>query len=120
MTPQQTATLQFVIDYQRANNGTSPSYEEMAVGIGVKGKSGISRLVKSLEARGYIRRVPSRAREIDVIKLPPGVVPLDSISAERERCAAIVELAASRAMGFKYVAKLIRDGHTIAEVKAML
>lgn len=119
MTPQQNATLQFVIDYQRAHNGTSPSFEEMAVGIGVKGKSGISRLVKSLEARGYIRRVPNRAREIDVIKLPPGVVPLDAISYERERCAGIVE-AASYTMAPRVVARLIREGRTIAEVQAMV
>ncbi len=50
--------------------GISPSFEEMRDAIGLKSKSGIHRLVKSLEERGFIRRLKSRARALEIIKMP--------------------------------------------------
>ena len=50
--------------------GISPSFDEMKVALNLKSKSGIHRLITGLEERGYIRRLPHRARALEVIKLP--------------------------------------------------
>lgn len=50
--------------------GVVPSFEEMKNAMGLKSKSGIHRLISSLEERGFILRKPNRARAIDVLKLP--------------------------------------------------
>ena len=51
-------------------NGVAPSFEEMKGFLGLRSKSGIHRLIKALEERGFIRRLPHRARALEVIKLP--------------------------------------------------
>ena len=48
----------------------SPSYEEMKDSLNLKSKSGIHRLISALEERGFIRRLPHKARALEVIKLP--------------------------------------------------
>ena len=50
--------------------GVSPSFEEMKVALNLKSKSGIHRLITGLEERGFIRRLPYRARALEVLKLP--------------------------------------------------
>ena len=50
--------------------GVSPSFEEMKEALGLKSKSGIHRLITGLEERGFIRRLPHRARALEVLKLP--------------------------------------------------
>ena len=52
--------------------GVSPSYEEMCDELGLKSKSGINRIVKSLEERGYIERLENKARAIAPKKYPNG------------------------------------------------
>ena len=52
--------------------GISPSYEEMCYELGLKSKSGINRIVKSLEERGYIERLENKARAIAPKKYPNG------------------------------------------------
>ncbi len=47
-----------------------PSFEEMKNALGLKSKSGIHRLISGLEERGYIERLPHRARALKIIKLP--------------------------------------------------
>lgn len=51
-------------------SGISPSFEEMKLALDLKSKSGIHRLIKALEERGFIRRLPNRARALEVIRLP--------------------------------------------------
>ena len=51
-------------------SGVSPSFEEMKEALGLKSKSGIHRLITGLEERGFIRRLPHRARALEVLKLP--------------------------------------------------
>ena len=51
-------------------SGVSPSYEEMKDSLNLKSKSGIHRLISALEERGFIRRLPHKARALEVIKLP--------------------------------------------------
>ncbi len=50
--------------------GVSPSFDEMKDALGLKSKSGIHRLVTGLEERGFIRRLPHRARALEVLRLP--------------------------------------------------
>ncbi|UNE53411.1 transcriptional repressor LexA [Bartonella machadoae] len=50
--------------------GVSPSFEEMKIALEISSKSGIHKLMVALEQRGFIRRLPNRARAIEVIRLP--------------------------------------------------
>jgi repressor LexA len=54
-------------------SGVPPSFDEMKDALDLKSKSGIHRLITALEERGFIRRLPNRARAIEVIKLPDSV-----------------------------------------------
>jgi len=58
------------INRRLADSGVSPSFEEMKDALGLKSKSGIHRLISGLEERGFIRRLPHRARALEVVKLP--------------------------------------------------
>jgi repressor LexA len=51
-------------------NGVSPSFDEMKDALALKSKSGIHRLITGLEERGFIRRLPHRARAVEVMRLP--------------------------------------------------
>jgi len=50
--------------------GVSPSFDEMKDALDLKSKSGIHRLINALEERGFIRRLPNRARALEVLRLP--------------------------------------------------
>ena len=58
------------INKKLRSSGVSPSYEEMKHSLNLKSKSGIHRLITALEERGFIRRLPHKARALEVIKLP--------------------------------------------------
>lgn len=60
------------IDDRLKDSGVSPSFEEMKEALGLKSKSGIHRLISALEERDFIRRLPNRARALEVLKLPEG------------------------------------------------
>ncbi|MFT5537487.1 MAG: repressor LexA [Parasphingorhabdus sp.] len=60
------------IDDRLKDSGVSPSFEEMKEALGLKSKSGIHRLISALEERHFIRRLPNRARALEVLKLPEG------------------------------------------------
>ncbi|HUQ14365.1 MAG TPA: transcriptional repressor LexA [Novosphingobium sp.] len=53
-------------------SGISPSFEEMKDALDLKSKSGVHRLISALEERGFIRRLPNRARALEVIRQPEG------------------------------------------------
>ncbi len=55
--------------------GVPPSFDEMKDALDLKSKSGIHRLITALEERGFIRRLPNRARALEVIKMPESYVP---------------------------------------------
>ena len=69
LTKKQYELLIFIDDKLR-NSGVSPSFDEMKEALDLKSKSGIHRLITGLEERGFIRRLPHRARALEVIKLP--------------------------------------------------
>jgi repressor LexA len=56
-------------------HGVSPSFDEMKDALSLKSKSGIHRLITALEERGFIRRLPHRARAVEVLRLPEDVRP---------------------------------------------
>lgn len=58
------------IEDRLADTGVSPSFEEMKDALELKSKSGVHRLISALEERGYLRRLPNRARALEVIKAP--------------------------------------------------
>jgi len=69
LTKKQHDLLQF-IDNHLKSKGVSPSFDEMKDAFGLKSKSGIHRLITGLEERGFIRRLPHRARALEVLQLP--------------------------------------------------
>src|SRR5882724_4890873 len=69
LTKKQYELLMF-INRRLAQDGVSPSFEEMKEALGLKSKSGIHRLISGLEERGFIRRLPHRARALEVMKRP--------------------------------------------------
>lgn len=64
--------LLFYIKQHLDKGGISPSFEEMKDALDLKSKSGIHRLISALEERGFIRRLPNRARALEILKLPDG------------------------------------------------
>ncbi|MGH7045263.1 MAG: transcriptional repressor LexA [Stellaceae bacterium] len=69
LTAKQRELLLF-INQRLMATGVSPSFDEMKDALSLKSKSGIHRLVGGLEERGFIRRLPHRARALEVTKLP--------------------------------------------------
>jgi repressor LexA len=62
--------LLIFIDGRLKESGISPSFDEMREALELKSKSGVHRLISALEERGFIRRLPNRARALEVLKLP--------------------------------------------------
>jgi len=69
LTRKQHELVCFIHDHL-AETGVSPSFEEMKDALDLKSKSGVHRLIAALEERGFIRRLPNRARALDVVKMP--------------------------------------------------
>jgi repressor LexA len=69
LTAKQRELLLF-IDDRLKDGGVSPSFDEMREALALKSKSGVHRLISALEERGFIRRLPNRARALEVVKLP--------------------------------------------------
>ena len=72
LTRKQHELLCFIND-RLAEAGVSPSFEEMKDALDLKSKSGVHRLISALEERGFIRRLPNRARALEVVKLPDAI-----------------------------------------------
>ena len=74
LTKKQLDLLEFI--HKRVQrDGVPPSFDEMKEALDLRSKSGIHRLITALEERGFIRRLPNRARALEVIKLPEGFQP---------------------------------------------
>jgi repressor LexA len=74
LTSKQHELLQF-ISQRLGETGVSPSFDEMREALDLKSKSGVHRLISALEERQFIRRLPNRARALEVLKLPEIAVP---------------------------------------------
>ncbi|HEY7005109.1 MAG TPA: transcriptional repressor LexA [Sphingomicrobium sp.] len=77
LTAKQCELLLF-IDSRLKQDGVSPSFDEMREALDLKSKSGVHRLISALEERGFIRRLPNRARALEVVKMPEGAAPRPS------------------------------------------
>ena len=74
MLTQKQKDLLLLIDNRIKAVGVPPSYDEMKDHLGLASKSGIHRLITALEERGFIRRLPNKARALEVLKLPADVI----------------------------------------------
>ena len=74
LTRKQYELLMFIHERLK-ETGVPPSFEEMKEALDLRSKSGIHRLVTALEERGFIRRLPHRARAMEVVKLPDSMAP---------------------------------------------
>ena len=72
LTRKQLELLRFIHE-RLTEAGVPPSFDEMKDALDLRSKSGIHRLISALEERGFIRRLPNRARAIEVIRLPDSV-----------------------------------------------
>jgi repressor LexA len=77
LTAKQRELLLF-IDGRLKEDGVSPSFDEMREALDLKSKSGVHRLISALEERGFIRRLPNRARALEILKLPETNTPRPS------------------------------------------
>jgi repressor LexA len=74
LTAKQHELLNFI--HQRLSaTGVSPSFDEMREALDLKSKSGVHRLISALEERQFIRRLPNRARALEVVKMPEVAAP---------------------------------------------
>ncbi|MBY0613618.1 MAG: transcriptional repressor LexA [Beijerinckiaceae bacterium] len=74
LTRKQIELLRF-INERLQETGVPPSFDEMKDALDLKSKSGIHRLILALEERGFIRRLPNRARAVEILKLPESSTP---------------------------------------------
>ena len=90
LTRKQAELLRFI--HERLKEaGVPPSFDEMKDALDLRSKSGIHRLITALEERGFIRRLPNRARAIEVIKLPESVAHGMSSSRSRGFTPSVIE-----------------------------
>lgn len=82
LTRKQTDLLLY-INKRLQEDGVSPSFDEMRDALGLKSKSGIHRLIGGLEERGFIRRLPHRARALEVMRLPESAAMGNDATAKR-------------------------------------
>jgi repressor LexA len=74
LTKKQSELLRF-INERLKEDGVPPSFDEMKEALDLRSKSGIHRLIMALEERGFIRRLPNRARALEVLRLPESSTP---------------------------------------------
>ncbi|MGF1455958.1 MAG: transcriptional repressor LexA [Alphaproteobacteria bacterium] len=74
LTPKQHELLMFIYERIR-ETGVSPSFDEMKEALDLRSKSGIHRLITALEDRGFIRRLPHKARALEIRRLPDDMAP---------------------------------------------
>jgi repressor LexA len=94
LTPKQQELLIF-IQNRLEEGGVSPSFEEMKDALDLRSKSGIHRLINALEERGFIRRLPNRARALEVLKVPEAMVKAPRPVVSLPKPAPIIPIAAN-------------------------
>ncbi|TYC58624.1 transcriptional repressor LexA [Rhodobacterales bacterium] len=82
LTRKQYELLMFIHERLK-ETGVPPSFDEMKDALDLRSKSGIHRLITALEERGFIRRLPNRARAMEVVRLPDSIAP--GLGAPRQR-----------------------------------
>ena len=95
LTPKQKELLMFIHERVK-ETGVPPSFDEMKDALDLRSKSGIHRLITALEERGFIRRLPHRARALEILKLPESVSPGFSSSSQSRFTPEIVNKQSAR------------------------
>lgn len=93
LTKKQRDLLAF-IHKRMQKDGVPPSFEEMKDALDLRSKSGIHRLITALEERGFLRRLPHKARALEILKLPEGI---GSAPAHRPTPAPVSDMPAAAA-----------------------
>ena len=88
LTRKQQLLLQFIHERMK-EEGVPPSFDEMKNALELKSKSGIHRLITALEERGFIRRLPNRARALEIIKMPDAWGPPETNEAPKQSSSVI-------------------------------
>jgi repressor LexA len=106
LTTKQRELLEYIDGYIKEHHGICPSYDEMTDAMKLASKSGINRLITSLEARGYLRRIPHRARALEVLRMPgePG----SSASGEYKKTLQLIAGGAG-SIGYRDPLEYVRD-----------
>ena len=112
LTAKQHELIRF-IQTRLEETGISPSFEEMKEALDLKSKSGVHRLISALEERGFIRRLPNRARALEVLKTPE-----EAVSSPRARNAASagVPSAANDLVGAAAAARAPEPANDVLEI----
>ncbi len=110
LTPKQKELLMFIHERLK-ESGVPPSFDEMKEALDLRSKSGIHRLITALEERGFVRRLPHRARAMEIIKLPESV-PQSIAARGRGFSPSVIEGSLGRAAS--PAAHPISEGQTVA------
>jgi repressor LexA len=94
LTRKQHELIRFIQD-RLEETGISPSFEEMKEALDLKSKSGVHRLISALEERGFIRRLPNRARALEVLKQPENVTSKANVKAAANQNSALTPVVGS-------------------------
>lgn len=94
LTAKQHELIRF-IQKRLEETGISPSFEEMKEALDLKSKSGVHRLISALEERGFIRRLPNRARALEILKNPEDVLASSNPPPANDRSNPVVERTTS-------------------------
>ena len=110
LTPKQKELLMFIHERLK-ESGVPPSFDEMKEALDLRSKSGIHRLITALEERGFVRRLPHRARAMEIIKLPESV-PQSIAARGRGFSPSVIEGSLGRAAS--PAAHPVSEGQTVA------
>lgn len=94
-----------------ASDSVPPSFDEMKEALGLRSKSGIHRLISGLEERGFIRRLPHRARALEIIKIPEGMDGKAARTARRKQASSAVmpdmaTIAATQSLSLPFLGRI--------------
>ncbi len=92
LTAKQHELIRFIQE-RLEETGISPSFEEMKEALDLKSKSGVHRLISALEERGFLRRLPNRARALEVIREPGDTTPARSAASAGDNVVALTQPA---------------------------
>jgi repressor LexA len=96
LTAKQHELIRF-IQLRLEETGISPSFEEMKEALDLKSKSGVHRLISALEERGFLRRLPNRARALEVIRQPEDATPARGAGSAGGNVVSLAAAAAAKA-----------------------
>jgi repressor LexA len=114
MLTQKQKDLLLFIHGRMQDSGVPPSFDEMKDALDLKSKSGIHRLIMALVERGFIRRLPNRARAIEVIKLPESSAPAAGSERRIGFQPSVIEGSKPKPSEIRAPASVIVDSRTVS------